>query len=271
MPRRVAIANGSGDGDDQGFAPGAKVIQWDYSSLFVAITGNVWAVPNLINTTIFQGSLRILFSTTTQTVAVNGTAPWDGAPGGSRASFAELDASPAPYGDIVALHPSHGFIPTVSALALPTGDPFFNIAGTPGLVSLTPFDALYYPTVNQEHVSITPENAVWIRTELEQGVVGVEPGGGEPARWSLAAGPSPFRDAARITYGLPRAAHVDLRVFDVGGRSVRTLSNGPRPAGVHTAEWDGRDARGVRAGSGVFFVRLESDGGAVVRRIVRLD
>ena len=139
----------------------------------MAITGDVWAVPNVTSTTIFQGSLRILFSTTTQNVAVNGTAPWDGAPGGSRASFAELDAIAAPYGDIVALHPSHAFVPTVSALALPTGNPFFDIRGTPGLAALTPFDAVYDPTTNQEHVTITPENAVWVRTELEQGMVGV--------------------------------------------------------------------------------------------------
>jgi triacylglycerol esterase/lipase EstA (alpha/beta hydrolase family) len=273
LPRRVAIANGSGDGDTQGFLPGNQLIRWEYSSAFVAITGNVWAVPNLVNTTVFQGSLRILFSTTTQNVAVSGTAPWDGAPGGSRASLAELDAIAAPYGDIVALHPSHCFIPSVSALALPTGDPFFDIAGTPNLVALSPFDAVYYPTTNQEHVSITPENAVWIRDELEQGVVGVAlgDGAGGHSGVSLSASPSPFHDAAQIAYGLLRAGHVDLRVFDIRGREVCVLVNDTRAAGVHRAQWDGRDARGARAGSGVFFLQLQSEGEALSRRVVKLD
>jgi hypothetical protein len=137
---------------------------------------------------------------------------------------------------------------------------------------LTPFDAVYFPTVNQTHVAITPENAVWIRSELEQGVVGVPgDGAGAATALSLAAGPSPFRDAAHITYALPRDAHVSLRVYDVAGREVRTLVNESRAAGVHTAEWDGRDAHGARAGTGVFLLRFEADGGAVVRRLLRLQ
>lgn len=107
LPRRVAILNGSGAGADQGFAPAAQVIQYDYSSLLVALKGNVWAVPDAASATLFDGSIRILFSTTSQKVTVSGTRPWDGAPGGSRGSFAELDATTAPYGDIVALHPDH--------------------------------------------------------------------------------------------------------------------------------------------------------------------
>ena len=128
LPRRLAVANGSGTGANQGFAPRAQVIRYEYSSLIASLTGNVWALPDQVSGTIFQGSIRILFSTTSQTVTVNNTAPWDGAPGGTRASFAELDATTAPYGDVVALHPSHCFIPIVSALALATSDPFFNVA-----------------------------------------------------------------------------------------------------------------------------------------------
>ena len=62
---------------------------------------------------------------------VNGTLPYDSAPGGWRASMAQLDTTQAPYGDIVALHNAHCFIPTVSALDLPTSDLFFDVAGTP--------------------------------------------------------------------------------------------------------------------------------------------
>src|SRR5262249_14047265 len=114
LPRRVAIANGSGPRASQGLAPGAHLIRYEDSSLFVAITGDVWAVPNVTSTQIFKGSTRILFTTTTQNVTVSNTRPWDGAPGGSRASMLELDTTAAPYGDIVALYPSHCFIPTIS-------------------------------------------------------------------------------------------------------------------------------------------------------------
>jgi hypothetical protein len=226
-----------------------------------------------VKTTIFQGSLRNLFTTTTQSVPVSGTAPWDGAPGGSRASLVQLDTLAAPYGDIVALHPAHCFIPSVSALAVPTGNPFFDIAGTPDLVSSTPFDAIYYPGANQEHVAVTPENAVWIRNELGQGVLGAVPGAGQETAASLflSAGPNPFRGAAQVNYRLSRPGHAVLRAFDVRGREIRTLVDGARAAGPHRAEWDGRDARGTDAGSGVFFLRLEVDGEAIARRVVKLN
>lgn len=273
LTRRVAIANGSGAGVDQGFQPASQLIAYDYSSALVALRGNVWAVPDQVNAAIFDGSIRILFSTTNQTVGVSNTAPWDGAPGGSRASLAQLDAIPAPYGDIVALHPSHCFIPTVSALALATGDPFFDIAGAPDLLALTPFDAVYRPAANQEHVTITPENAEWLRSELALGIVSVPVGGahGDGAGVSLSASPNPFRSAALMTYALARPARVGLRVFDLRGRAVRVLANGSRPAGSHTATWDGRDQSGTRSPAGVFFLRFEADEHTLVRRIVKLD
>jgi hypothetical protein len=274
LTRRVAIANGSGARTTQGFAPGAQVVRWEYSSLLVSLTGDVWAVPDAVSTQVFRGSLRVLFSTTTQNVSVSGTAPWDGAPGGSRASFTEMDTTAAPYGDIVALHPSHCFLPSVSALALPTGNPFFDIAGSANLASLTPFDAVRFaPDSNEAHVTITPANAAWLRSELEQGVLAVPPGPAVDAgrRVSLSAAPSPFRAATRIAWGTRDAGRVDLRVYDVRGREVRVLEGGERTAGEYAATWDGRDAHGAIAEPGVYFLRLRSGGRAVTRRIVRLD
>ena len=270
LTRRVAIANGSGTMANQGFLPGDQVIQWVYNSPLVAIKGNVWALPNLASGTIFDGSLRILFTTTTQTVTVSGTPPWDGAPGGWRASFAQLDSTPAPYGDIVALHPNHCFIPTISSLDLATANPFFNVAGTPDLLSLTPFDAVYYPTTNQEHVEITPENAVWVRNEIEQGVLAAPPEaavqlGLSPCR------PNPFQGAMRASFTLPGPALVDLRVFGVDGREVRALLHEARGAGAWTIPWDGRDAAGRRAPAGVYFLRLAAGGRVVAERVAKLD
>ena len=270
QPRRVAVANGSGDRLDQGFAPGEQLIRYEYSSLFVSLTGNVWAVPDQASGTIFQGSLRILFSTTSQTVTVSGTLPWDGAPGGLRASLTQLDTTSAPYGDIVALHPAHCFIPAISALALETSDPFFDVAGTAGLLDLTPFDAVYYPSANEEHVLITPASAAWLRAEIGLGVTAV-PGSDAAPRASLLAAPNPFARSARLAFTLARPGPVRLDLFDPGGRRVRALARGPREAGTHVVEWDGRDGRGALVPAGVYLARLEAGGEVLVRRVVRLD
>src|SRR4030095_13401199 len=87
-------------------------------------------------------------------------------------TMADMDSTAAPYGDIVALHPSHCFIPTMSALAYDSPDLFHSVASDPDPLTHTPFDVIYVPAVNQEHVQITPENKAWIKSEIELGVTG---------------------------------------------------------------------------------------------------
>jgi flagellar hook assembly protein FlgD len=72
--------------------------------------------------------------------------------------------------------------------------------------------------------------------------------------------PNPFASGARLEFDLPHAGATELRVFDVTGREVRRLIRGDLDAGRHLATWDGKDARGVRVASGVYWFRLESQG-----------
>ena len=70
--------------------------------------------------------------------------------------------------------------------------------------------------------------------------------------------PNPFNPRTTIRYSLAAAGKVDLRVYDLRGRLVRTLVAAERPAGWNAAEWDGQDDRGNAVSSGVYFYRLES-------------
>ena len=269
QPRLVAIANGSDIGSGQGFLPGAQIVQWSYSDILVTVTGNIWAVPNVTSTKIFDGRLRILFSTTTQAVTVNGTQPYDSAPGGTRASMAQLDSVAAPFGNLVALHPSHCFIPTVSALAYATTDLYHAIAGDPDPVANTPFDAIYSQGTNQEHVAITAQNATWIRDEVERTVTGVETpiaGAGIVKLWN--PWPNPSSGRVRVAFSLARPAAVDLRVFSVDGREVAKLTRGVWSAGNHEVPWSGRDSRGASVASGIYFVRFATEDAVETRRVV---
>jgi hypothetical protein len=70
--------------------------------------------------------------------------------------------------------------------------------------------------------------------------------------------PNPFNPTTSIRFDLSEAAHVTISVFDAAGRLVRTLVDENRGVGVHVAEWDGRDAAGRVAPSGVYFTRMEA-------------
>lgn len=70
--------------------------------------------------------------------------------------------------------------------------------------------------------------------------------------------PYPFNAVTRITFGLPEAADVKLRIFDLMGREVTTLIQGQQRAGYYRVQWDGKNADGVPVTSGIYFVRLET-------------
>ncbi|MBZ0270042.1 T9SS type A sorting domain-containing protein [bacterium] len=80
--------------------------------------------------------------------------------------------------------------------------------------------------------------------------------------------PNPFGVGTVVSFTLAQAGPVRLRVFDAAGRAVRTLVEGARRPGRHTARWDGRADDGRNAGSGVYFCRLEAGGETTVRRMV---
>jgi len=73
----------------------------------------------------------------------------------------------------------------------------------------------------------------------------------------LGARPNPSAGQIEIGFVLPADARVSLRVYDVAGRLVRSLLDGPMPAGVHRTRWDGADDRGRGARSGVYFTKLK--------------
>jgi flagellar hook assembly protein FlgD len=69
---------------------------------------------------------------------------------------------------------------------------------------------------------------------------------------------------------LPGASRVELGVFNARGELVRTLARGDHPAGKQRVSWDGRDNAGREVGSGVYFIRLRTDGGCASEKVVKL-
>ena len=79
-----------------------------------------------------------------------------------------------------------------------------------------------------------------------------------PQRFALYQNhPNPFNPTTVIRYDVPAGGvRVTLRIFDVGGRLVRTLVNGNEGPGEKAVTWDGQDARGQPVASGVYFYQM---------------
>ncbi len=71
--------------------------------------------------------------------------------------------------------------------------------------------------------------------------------------------PNPFNPETTLRYlvpeDLPQGAPVALEVYNVKGQRVRALPIQADP-GMHEVRWDGRDAQGNPAASGIYIARL---------------
>ena len=95
------------------------------------------------------------------------------------------------------------------------------------------------------------------------------PGPSLPERFELGANyPNPFNPSTLMPYQLPAPMHVRLEVFNILGQRIATLVDGERPAGFHTAVWDGTDQSGQAVGAGVYLYRLS--GVSVISRSMLL-
>jgi hypothetical protein len=104
------------------------------------------------------------------------------------------------------------------------------------------------------------------RSQCYSFVVPVGVGEGDDGATQLPGGavlsqntPNPFNPVTTIAFEVPAlddGAAVRLTVHTVDGSLVATLVDEPLAAGRHTVAWDGRDDRGVRSASGVYFCRL---------------
>ena len=98
-----------------------------------------------------------------------------------------------------------------------------------------------------------------------------------PSETALSANyPNPFNPETWIPYQLSNTSDVKITIYDVQGRVVRELDLGHQRAGYYTsrsraAYWDGRNNRGERVASGIYFYQLQADNISLLRKMVILQ
>jgi len=100
---------------------------------------------------------------------------------------------------------------------------------------------------------------------------GTIPGpGSRDLRVLLPPTPNPSRRETTIRYDLPSGGDVQLAIYDVAGRRVAPLIDGPRDSGSGGSTWDGRDDAGHPVPAGFYVIRLSWDSYVETRRLIRL-
>jgi len=79
--------------------------------------------------------------------------------------------------------------------------------------------------------------------------------------------PNPFNPETTIEYSIPKAANVELKVYDVLGREIATLVNEYKQAGKYHSQFS---IINYQLSSGVYFYRLSTEGYTLVKKMLLL-
>ncbi len=84
------------------------------------------------------------------------------------------------------------------------------------------------------------------------------------------ARPNPFTSSTSISYVLPNASQVALKVYNIVGQEVATLCDGNQPAGMHEVSWNGLDHSGKKVSNGVYLYRLTTGDQNLTKKMVKV-
>ncbi|MEJ2629491.1 MAG: T9SS type A sorting domain-containing protein, partial [bacterium] len=128
---------------------------------------------------------------------------------------------------------------------------------TAGLGGFPLGDLNWFPDKKAEWLAQRTEEYASIQEILDNGTMirGIqEISGSLPGEYRLQQNyPNPFNPTTAITYRLPVSTTVELKIFDIQGREIRTLVNEHQSAGAHSFIFNAHDLS-----SGVYFYRLQA-------------
>lgn len=102
-------------------------------------------------------------------------------------------------------------------------------------------------------------DAYLLKIDLESQLTAIDAPAVTPGLFSLAQNyPNPFNPTTQIGFRLSYFGNVDLKIYDVQGKLVKTLINENRQAGEYSVVWNGTDDNGKKVSSGIYIYRLKS-------------
>lgn len=82
--------------------------------------------------------------------------------------------------------------------------------------------------------------------------------------------PNPFSGNTTISFSLPSAGRVSLKVYNIAGQVVKTICDEQRQAGVHKITWNGNDESGNKVSNGIYLYRLVTKDQSQAKKVIVL-
>jgi flagellar hook assembly protein FlgD len=97
-----------------------------------------------------------------------------------------------------------------------------------------------------------------------------EPINGQSGGISAQNQPNPFNTSSTIYYSVPESGIVNVNIYDITGKLMKTLVNEQKSGGKHAVVWDGNDNKGIEVSPGMYFYRIQSGNHSCSGKMVRL-
>ncbi len=92
-----------------------------------------------------------------------------------------------------------------------------------------------------------------------------------PNRFSLYQNyPNPFNPSTTIEYQVSKRSNVEVTIYDIDGRLVKTLLNSVQYPGQYSIQWNGQNDNGNMVSSGTYFYQISSDDNQLVKKMLLL-
>jgi hypothetical protein len=121
-------------------------------------------------------------------------------------------------------------------------------------------------------IATQPNKVYKLRIQSDESMPGGQQSAGKvnlPKTLNLAQPfPNPARTLLNIAYALPHQTRVVLKLYDVAGKLVTTLTNGEQKPGYYNLTWNRQDTKGRSCACGVYFCSLSAENQRFSRKVV---
>ncbi len=98
-----------------------------------------------------------------------------------------------------------------------------------------------------------------------------KPCGNTPISYAFNIYPNPFASRTYICYALPNQTFINIKIYDVSGKLVKTLVSEKNDPGFYRIDWSGDDNINRKVAQGVYFVHMETEDFASYDKIIFVD
>lgn len=152
----------------------------------------------------------------------------------------------------------------------------WSVIGTGGVIGASDGNAFFAATLGQPIIGPTAQGVLMAYQGFWLPLEGVSSVGNDAtdalagSAFRLRNYPNPFSSSTTISYRLDSRGHVRVGIVDLFGNDVVTLVDDDQTSGEQRIQWDGMNARGMKAEAGVYLCVLsvsESGSGPDATRV----